>query len=187
MVGAHNSHANTISCDQCGKFFKNVDTLTKHKRDLHENSFRKHLCVHCGKILKHKADLIDHIQRHHSDEKFPCQECGKVSRSNKDLLSHIRRNHTEREKTEQCSQCEMKFYDVRSLSYHVSNVHDKIKPWHCEVCQLKCARLGNLNEHRRKTHNKTNLTRKMLIEMVENDLHPYYTREDLPMIKISRH
>ena len=186
MVGAHNSHANTISCDQCGKFFKNVDTLTKHKRDLHENSFRKHLCVHCGKILKHKADLIDHIQRHHSDEKFPCQECGKTLPTKKDLLGHIRRNHTKREKIEQCLQCELKFYDVHALRNHVSNVHEKIKPWHCEVCQLKCARLGNLNEHRRKTHSKVNITRKMLIEMVENDLHPFYTREDLNMIKLCR-
>ena len=126
MVGAHNSHANTISCDQCGKFFKNVDTLTKHKRDLHENSFRKHLCVHCGKILKHKADLIDHIQRHHSDKKFPCQECGKTFSTNKDLLKHIRRNHTKREKSEHCGQCELKFYDIHGLRNHVISVHDKI-------------------------------------------------------------
>ena len=99
MVGAHNSHANTISCDQCGKFFKNVDTLTKHKRDLHENSFRKHLCVHCGKILKHKADLIDHIQRHHSDEKFPCQECdcsfNLRIKLNRHLKKHARQTNAE--------------------------------------------------------------------------------------------
>ena len=98
MMGTHNSHANTINCDQCGKFFKSFDTLGKHKRDIHENAFRKRLCVHCGKILKSKADLVDHIQRHHSDEKFPCQECLRNFSTNKDLLSHIRRNHTKREK-----------------------------------------------------------------------------------------
>ena len=30
MVGTHNSHANTIRCDQCGKFFKSSDTLGKY-------------------------------------------------------------------------------------------------------------------------------------------------------------
>ena len=186
MIGTHNSHANQVNCDQCGKFFKSFDTLGKHKRDIHEKSFKAHLCVDCGKILKSKGDLVDHIQRHHSDEKFPCQDCGKTFKTNKDLLKHIRRNHTKRENAEACDQCEMKFFDVEALRNHVSNVHDKIKPWHCEVCQLKCARLGNLNEHRRKTHSKENISRKILIEMVENDLHPFYTREDLPMLKQCR-
>ena len=185
MVGTHNSHANTIRCDQCGKFFKSFETLDKHKRLLHDNSFRNHLCGHCSKILKRKADLIDHVQRHHSDKKFPCQECGKTFSTNKDLLKHIRRNHTEREKCEQCGQCELKFYDVEGLRNHVISVHDKVKPWYCEVCQFKSARLGNLNEHRRKTHSEGNITRKMLIEMVEKDLHPFYVRKDLAMIKLS--
>ena len=80
----------------------------------------------CGKTLQNQADLIDHIQRHHSDKKFPCQECGKTFSTNKDLLKHIRRNHTRREKSEQCGQCELKFYDVHGLRNHVISVHDKI-------------------------------------------------------------
>ena len=56
---------------------------------------------------------------------------------------------------------------------------------YCEVSQLKSARLGNLNDHRRKTHSKANITCKMLIEMVEKDLHPFYARKNLAMIKLS--
>ena len=126
MARTHNSHANIKSCNHCEKFFKSLETLGKHKKLLHEKSFRKYPCVHCGKTLKSRADLIDHIQQHQSDKKFPFQECGKTFLTNKDLLKHIRRIHTRREKSEQCGQCELKFYDVEGLRNHVISVHDKI-------------------------------------------------------------
>ena len=45
MVGTHNSHANIKSCNHCEKFFKSLETLGKHKKLLHENSFKKYPCV----------------------------------------------------------------------------------------------------------------------------------------------
>ena len=45
MARTHNSHANIKSCNHCEKFFKSLETLGKHKKLLHENSFKKYPCV----------------------------------------------------------------------------------------------------------------------------------------------
>ena len=187
MVTTHDSHLNTVACEKCGKFFKNKDCLTSHMRMVHENSGRKFLCVECGKIWKSKSDLENHIQRTHSNEKIICQECGKGVNCKKDLMRHIRKLHTDRKKTEKCSQCEKEFYNMKELTVHIISVHEKLKSWYCEVCDFKCSRLGNLNLHRKKSHSKALITKKMILQMVENDQHPFYTRDDLPMIQKGPH
>ena len=49
---------------------------------------------------------------------------------------------------------------------------------------FRCSRLSNLNVHR-KSHSKAKITKPMLINMVMNGEHPFYTREDIPMIESS--
>ena len=71
-----------------------------------------------------------------------------------------------------------------ALKKHISNVHEKLKPFYCEVCVFRCSRLSNLNVHR-KTHSKTRISKAMLISMVESDEHPFYTKDDLLMLRNS--
>ena len=92
-----------------------------------------------------------------------------------------------KERREKCPQCEKSFYEERQLRKHISDVHLKLKPFYCEGCQFQCARLDNLNLHRRKSHNRQDkMTKALLLSMAENDEHPFYTRDDLEMIRAAQ-
>ena len=182
-VEVHRSHVNTVPCEVCGKCFKSRITRDNHVKKTHEKTAESHLCGECGKTFNCKRNLVLHTERHHSNTEFACRDCGAVFRCRKDLNGHVNRKHTERVKTEKCEQCEKEFYSRQELKKH-RNVHQSLKPFYCEVCAFKCSRLSNLNTHR-KSHNKAKITKPMLINMVENDQHPFYTRDDLEMIEQS--
>ena len=186
MRNVHNYQTNTFACEQCGKLLKTEKCLAMHKKTFHEEEQTESLCVECGAVLKSKTNLELHIERFHSGkEKEICVECGRQFKARKDLIRHIRNIHTPRERTFSCDQCVKTFFNLVDLRNHVALIHEKNnpKPWHCEVCPFKASRLGNLNQHRKKTHSKDNISRARLIEMVKNDLHPFYTREDLHLVQ----
>ena len=186
----HMSHyhqqGNLVSCDQCGKGYKDQARLTNHINRKHAGPYqfkREHLCVECGKVLSSKVNLDNHIYRFHSDNAIKCQECEREFRHPYDLVRHIGQVHTAKEKTERCTQCDKMFYNSKALQLHVRSIHEKLKPWYCEFCPFKCSRLSNLNDHRRKSHNKMNLSRMTLLDLVEHDQHPSYNKDDLPMLQ----
>merc|ERR1712062_795672 len=103
--------------------------------------------------------------------------CGKKFLTAEYLLKHIKIYHNGREPIN-CDKCDKSFHDERTLQRHVSDVHDKLKPFYCDICHFQCARLSNLNKHRSNTHKtQDKLTKSLLISMVENDQHPFYTRD----------
>ena len=183
MVSTHASHHNTIPCHLCDKFLGSKYLLESHIKTVHEKAnISRVLCGDCGKTFKKRRDLMRHVGRVHSDQRFDCKECGKKLVSAEYLLRHFQTYHTGREPMK-CPQCEKTFYREINLQIHVRDGPDKLKPFYCDMCQFKCARLNNLNLHRKNTHNRPDkLTKSMLISMVENDQHPSYTRDDLPMI-----
>ena len=183
MAERHDSHLNTMACHLCGKFLKNQLLLESHIKTVHEKiNSSSALCGDCGKTFKSKHILRRHVDRVHSEQTLNCKECGKKLKNGDSLLKHVRLYHSGREPIK-CDKCDKSFYEERTLQKHVSDVHDKLKPFYCDICQFQCARLSNLNLHRRKSHNvQDKLTKLLLISMVENDQHPFYTRDDLPMI-----
>jgi len=182
MVAVHDTHLNTVNCEKCGSIFKNEDSLREHIKRIHESP-SEFLCGECGKISRSKCDLKMHINIMHQIEKVDCKECGRSFACKFYLVRHIKKVHSIRKKTEKCNQCEMEFYNMNSLKSHIFGVHEKLKPWYCEFCDFKCSRLGNLNLHRRKSHNQPSIiTRKTIIQMVENEQHLFYTKDDLSMI-----
>ena len=186
MRTVHNCQTNTYPCSICGRLLKNKNNLAMHEKTHPEVQSESFLCMQCGSVMKSKQTLEDHIERFHSGkEKVICAECGRQFRTRKDLVRHIRNLHTPKERTFECAQCDKRFFHLVDLKNHVALIHEKTnpKPWHCEVCPFKASRLGNLNQHRRKTHSKGNISRSRLLEMVENDLHPFYTRDDLHLVQ----
>ena len=128
--------------------------------------------------------LQQHQQSIHSDLSFKCTECNAEKKNTHSLRRHIRSRHSDRKK---CPQCEKSFSQEIQLRKHISDVHDKLKPFYCEGCPFKCARLDNLNLHRRKSHNRLDkMTKALLLSIVKNDQHPFYTREDLEMFKAAQ-
>ena len=178
--------ASFVTCDQCGKGYGDKSRLKMHIKRSHGGyKYQKDfLCVECGKILTSNSNLKQHIHRFHSNNKKTiCQECGREFRHPFDLVRHIGQVHTAKERTEQCPQCDKRFYSAASLKSHIRSIHEKLKPWYCEVCPFRCSRLANLNDHRKKSHNQTHISKQTLMDMVEQEQHPFYNKDDLPMIK----
>jgi len=187
MIDFHDSQLNTVNCDICGKLFKNKQNLRFHVRCAHETPEKKHLCIECGKCFLTKALLSQHMLRSHSKVEFPCSKCEKKFKIKSDLVRHFKIKHTERERLHNCVECGRDFYQRQQLLLHIACVHKKLKPFYCEICDFKCARLNNLNLHRRKSHEKPSITKNTLLEMVKNDQHPFYTKDDITMIENGFH
>ena len=188
LKNVHGCQTNTFACDQCGKLLKTPKGLVKHKKTFHEGASKTFLCVECGAVLKSKSSLLQHIERFHSEEKITCTECGRQFKCKKDLVRHVGNLHTARERTFECTQCSQSYFSLCDLKNHVTFVHDidraNPKPWYCEICSFKASRLGNLNQHRRKVHGTPKpISRIRLLEMIEKNLHPFYTPQDLHLVQ----
>ena len=172
-------------CGVCGKLLKNKETLHSHIQHIHQK-IKQQICQFCGKIVRNKKALKEHTESQHSNIEFPCMEpfCGKVFGNKKNMKMHFDRNHSGKERQHKCQKCEKVFYLPIDLRKHISQVHDKLKPFYCEVCQFKASSLTNLNMHRKKLHERPSISRKTLIELSETGQHPFYTLSDIPMIRI---
>ena len=66
------------------------------------------------------------------------------------------------------------------LSAHES----QISTFTCNTCGKLFTNEEALRGHITRVHeNSSRITRKAVLEMVENDQHPFYTKDDLPMIQ----
>ena len=167
-------------CDQCEYKARTKGGLKKHLVNLHSG-----IKLHCDQCNYQTADqraLDAHIRFVHEGIGFTCDYCGLKTATEWKLKRHIK-THEQRERTEKCPKCDKEFYTKETLRKHVISVHG-IKPFYCEVCGTKSSRLSNLNAHR-KSHSKPKITKLVLIDMVRNGEHPFYSREDLPMLESS--
>ena len=186
MEEDHSWQVDALPCELCGRFFNSQMARDHHVKYICGKPAETQVCSECGKMLKSKGDLKRHIERFHSLTELNCYDCEMTFKCKWDLTRHVNNKHTERLKSEKCEQCGKEFYNRQELRKHRIHVHQNgvLKPFHCEVCAFKCSRLDNLNTHRKK-HDKAKITKPMLISMVETDQHPFYTRDELPMLKQS--
>ena len=120
------------------------------------------------------------VEQHDAGPQYPYGEAEVKTNPVREYF--YRMTHDPR-KQHKCERCEKSFMRPVDLRKHISQVHDKLKPFYCENCQFRSGTVSNLNIHRMKSHNSPKLSKKNLIEMVETGQHPYYTLSDLPMIR----
>lgn len=141
-----------LSCEICGKLFKDFRILKKHKRthlpDDEKYCFECELCgkrlidkfslkyhienVHygvkvaeckiCNKTFAHRSNLRSHMISH-SNEKIECKSCGKIFKNQISLQTHFKNFHKENLKRFTCEQCEKTFKSKVELLRHSSRVH----------------------------------------------------------------
>lgn len=105
-------------CDQCDEKFKFRSTFDYHYAIKHES--QQVPCTICGKLLKHKTLLREHLRRHTGH--FPCPVCGKILQKKYSLDVHMR-THTN-EKPYPCELCGQSFMLKVQMKTHLAKVHD---------------------------------------------------------------
>jgi len=141
------------TCELCGQVCGSSSSLKVHKRNIHSDD--GFVCAEdgCGKKVKTKASLLDHISSVHKNQKlYVCSGCGKDFR-----YRHQRRmceNKHQGKFIHPCALCNKAFNDKRRYDQHM-RTHTGEKPFVCPICSFRCSRMDNLNLHTKKSHGLT--------------------------------
>lgn len=115
----------SFSCDLCGKTFKHVRMLNRHRRN--HLPFKKYKCNFCGKGFNDSFDLKRHVRTHTGVKPYKCTQCDKSFTQRCSLESHQDKIHgmkpslaykQRRDKIYVCEDCGYSTGDVREHYAH---------------------------------------------------------------------
>ncbi|KAG5446926.1 Zinc finger protein 579 [Clonorchis sinensis] len=159
-----NIHASTheisasFMCELCGRIFRHLPNLHRHKRYGHTSQSRERtslLCTICGKALRDAFDLRRHMPTHLADKSRLCSTCSQIFPNRAALHKHKLLQHDKVPMDElakhECAVCKRWFEDTYKLKRH-SVVHTKQRPFVCVLCAKAYSQNESLREHQRKKH-----------------------------------
>ena len=165
----------SFSCDQCGKEFRMKGQLKNHMTlhtgekpykcregcdttfrtaSIRKDHERQHLeagediqykCDQCGKIVKDKHKLKDHMKIHSNKKEFACEQCSKRFKGSRALKEHIKAHDGIFDK--ECPDCDMKFVASSSLNAHIRRKHTSGYGFSCDQCTKEFKTKGQLGQH----------------------------------------
>lgn len=131
MTNIHSSGpANEYKCDLCGKCFKHVRMLNRHRRN--HSPYKKYKCTYCSKGFNDSFDLKRHVRTHTGVKPYKCDYCEKSFTQRCSLESHQDKIHgikctmpykKRREKIYVCEDCGHSTGDVREHYKHAREAH----------------------------------------------------------------
>uniref|UniRef100_A0AAQ4PEC0 POZ/BTB and AT hook containing zinc finger 1 n=1 Tax=Gasterosteus aculeatus aculeatus TaxID=481459 RepID=A0AAQ4PEC0_GASAC len=150
-----------VGCDICGKVFRDVYHLNRHK--LSHSGEKPYACHVCGLRFKRKDRMSYHVRSHDGSvgKPYVCQSCGKGFSRPDHLNGHIKQVHTT-ERPHKCQICNASFATRDRLRSHLACHEDKIP---CKVCGkfLRAAYMtDHLKKHSEGTHNYCGICNKDL-------------------------
>ncbi|XP_018532766.1 zinc finger and BTB domain-containing protein 41 [Lates calcarifer] len=113
------------TCFICGKSVRERTTLREHMR-IHSGE-KPHLCSICGQSFRHGSSYRLHLRVHHDDKRYECDECGKTFIRHDHLTKHQKIHSGE--KAHQCEECGKCFRRHDHLTVHYKSVHLGEKVW----------------------------------------------------------
>jgi KRAB domain-containing zinc finger protein len=144
---AHHKTQQELTCETCGKVFKDLQVLKNHKRThlpdeekfcfeceicgkkvINKFSLKYHIdnvhngvkvcsCPICGKNFGHRSNLSSHMISHTND-KVECDICGKIFKNQISLRTHLKSFHNPNNKKLKCNECDKTFRTKSELSRH---------------------------------------------------------------------
>ncbi|XP_028988923.1 zinc finger and BTB domain-containing protein 41 [Betta splendens] len=113
------------TCYVCGKSVRERTTLSEHLR-IHSGE-KPHLCSICGQRFRHGSSYRLHLRVHHDDKRYECDKCGKTFIRHDHLTKHQKIHSGE--KAHQCEECGKCFRRHDHLTVHYKSVHLGEKVW----------------------------------------------------------
>lgn len=180
------------TCSDCGKVFKQIPHLRRHKLCVHSNK-RPYCCTHCRRSFSQASGLIRHqlvhrkhaviAQRHRSKPSSEAPvvttnpEAPKPKEPEKTAVSE---SSQDAETTpSSCADCGKVFANESSLRKHRVFVHENLRPYVCTVCQKCFGQCHDLTRHLW-SHEKQNQKRENVGQDPENSATMTFSCSECP-------
>ncbi|XP_026288372.1 uncharacterized protein LOC113213498 isoform X1 [Frankliniella occidentalis] len=155
MEESRGSPGSTHKCLLCDKTFSRPWRLRTHLYR-HIKIEGPYTCDFegCSKSYFHKAHLVRHKSRNHSDLvasqqiKCPEEDCSKLFRTGSGLKRHINKEHSGENLKFPCPHCDQSFPKNKQLRYHIAE-HDGQPPLRCAKCNAGAYTDNMLRRHMR--------------------------------------
>ncbi|XP_078671271.1 uncharacterized protein LOC144911256 [Branchiostoma floridae x Branchiostoma belcheri] len=126
----YNQQAQKWECPFCSHSYTANSNLKKHCNKVHYKLCLVE-CPVCGKELKDKQRLKEHMYSHTGEKPYMCNTCSKRFTCHTGLKRHILLHTGER--PFHCNICDNSFRQKRHLKEHMLR-HSDAKPYRCETC-----------------------------------------------------
>ena len=152
----------SLNCNYCAYSETSSKRFYNHYNTMHaakNNEETQHFhvkCTLCHRNFDTQFILELHIEFDHQATKYWCDKCAKQFSTKKGLAFHISGVH-EGLKPYACEQCGKTFPTNGSMQTHVKIVHLKTGSVKCQVCQQGVANVFYLRKHMREVHPDNNM------------------------------
>ncbi|XP_020795141.1 zinc finger and BTB domain-containing protein 41 isoform X2 [Boleophthalmus pectinirostris] len=142
------SHLGPFPCEICGRQFNDSGNKRRHIECTHGGK-RKWTCFVCGKSVRERTTLREHMRIHSGEKPHLCSVCGQSFRHGSSYRLHLRVHHND--KRYECIQCGKTFIRHDHLSKH-QKIHSGEKAHQCEECGKCFRRHDHLTVHYKTVH-----------------------------------
>ncbi|VUZ53760.1 unnamed protein product [Hymenolepis diminuta] len=139
---ANSSSGGPYQCTSCGKEFRVLRYLEKHKR-IHTGE-KPYQCCFCGRLFNDWPNMNRHKRIHTGERPYRCSECSKTFSQPAVYNEHVKRHTGERPYV--CTVCSKGFPRAARLSVHM-RVHTGEKPYRCNVCDRCFSQPHHVSTH----------------------------------------
>ncbi|XP_063796190.1 zinc finger and BTB domain-containing protein 41 [Pseudophryne corroboree] len=141
-------HLGPFPCDICGRQFNDSGNLRRHIEYTHGGK-RKWTCFICGKSVRERTTLKEHLRIHSGEKPHLCSICGQNFRHGSSYRLHLRVHHDD--KRYECDECGKAFIRHDHLTKH-KKIHSGEKAHQCEECGKCFGRRDHLTVHYKSVH-----------------------------------
>ncbi|XP_032626784.1 zinc finger and BTB domain-containing protein 41 [Chelonoidis abingdonii] len=141
-------HLGPFPCDICGRQFNDTRNLKRHIECTHGGK-RKWVCFICGKSVRERTTLKEHLRIHSGEKPHLCSICGQSFRHGSSYRLHLRVHHND--KRYECEECGKTFIRHDHLTKH-KKIHSGEKAHQCEECGKCFGRRDHLTVHYKSVH-----------------------------------
>uniref|UniRef100_A0A669DWF0 Zinc finger and BTB domain-containing protein 41 n=1 Tax=Oreochromis niloticus TaxID=8128 RepID=A0A669DWF0_ORENI len=141
-------HLGPFPCEICGRQFNDTGNRKRHIECTHGGK-RKWTCLVCGKSVRERTTLKEHLRIHSGEKPHLCSICGQSFRHGSSYRLHLRVHHDD--KRYECDVCGKTFIRHDHLTKH-QKIHSGEKAHQCEECGKCFRRHDHLTVHYRSVH-----------------------------------